>query len=296
MATGTPATRVAQQAKIDYTLHEYVHDEHAEYGLEATRVLGIDAGRVFKTLVARTADDRHIVGIVPVAAQLDLKGLAAAVDAKSAEMARPADAQRLTGYVLGGISPLGQKRRLATVLDAERGGVPDRVRERRQARPRDRARTHRPGNVDRRDARGDRALVTDEPAIRIAVETDADDVLALWRAAGAVPSATDDAASIRALIAFDPGALLVAEIDDALVGSLIAGWDGWRGNMYRLAVHPEYRRRGIASVLVRAGEARLRALGCRRITALVVGDHESAVGLWTSAGYEWQTAQRRYTH
>jgi ribosomal protein S18 acetylase RimI-like enzyme len=139
-------------------------------------------------------------------------------------------------------------------------------------------------------------LVTDEPAIRIAVETDADDVLALWRAAGAVPSATDDAASIRALIAFDPGALLVAEFDDVVVGSLIAGWDGWRGNMYRLAVRPECRRRGIASVLVRAGEARLRALGCRRITALVVGDHESAVGLWTSAGYEWQTAQRRYTH
>ena len=123
MATGTPATRVAQQAKIDYTLHEYVHDE-AEYGLEAARVLGIDAGRVFKTLVARTADDRHIVGIVPVAAQLDLKGLAAAVDAKSAEMARPADAQRLTGYVLGGISPLGQKRRLATVLDVSAGEYP----------------------------------------------------------------------------------------------------------------------------------------------------------------------------
>ena len=118
MATGTPATRVAQQAKIDYTLHEYAHDGNAEYGVEAARALGVDAERVFKTLVARTTDDRHVVGIVPVATQLDLKALAAAVDAKHADMARPADAQRFTGYVLGGISPLGQKRRLPTVIDS----------------------------------------------------------------------------------------------------------------------------------------------------------------------------------
>jgi Cys-tRNA(Pro)/Cys-tRNA(Cys) deacylase len=118
MATGTPATRVARQAKLDFTLHEYVHDEQAEYGIEAAQQLGVDGARVFKTLVARTADDRHVVAVVPVTAHLDLKALAAAVHAKHAEMARPADAQRLTGYVIGGISPLGQKRKLPTVIDA----------------------------------------------------------------------------------------------------------------------------------------------------------------------------------
>jgi Cys-tRNA(Pro)/Cys-tRNA(Cys) deacylase len=117
VASGTPATRVAQHARITFTLHEYAH-AGSDYGIDAAEQLGIDPARVFKTLVARTTDDRHVVGIVPAAAQLDLKALAATLGAKQVAMARPDDAQRLTGYVLGGISPLGQKRRLPTVVDA----------------------------------------------------------------------------------------------------------------------------------------------------------------------------------
>jgi Cys-tRNA(Pro)/Cys-tRNA(Cys) deacylase len=117
MATGTPATRVAEHANITFARHEYPHRDAAAYGSEAAQQLGVDPARVFKTLVARVSDGRHAVGVVPVAAQLDLKALAAAVGGKHAEMARADDAQRLTGYVLGGISPLGQKRRLPTVID-----------------------------------------------------------------------------------------------------------------------------------------------------------------------------------
>ena len=113
----TPAVVAAERAGIPFTLHEYEHEAGAAYGLEAAEKTGVDPSRVFKTLVARTTDDRHVVGIVPVATQLDLKALAAAVDAKHADMARPADAQRFTGYVLGGISPLGQRKRLPTLLD-----------------------------------------------------------------------------------------------------------------------------------------------------------------------------------
>jgi ribosomal protein S18 acetylase RimI-like enzyme len=130
--------------------------------------------------------------------------------------------------------------------------------------------------------------------IRPGTAEDVAAVLALWRAAGAVPGATDDAESLHALIATDPNALLVAEIEQGVVGSLIAAWDGWRGNMYRLAVLPEHRRNGVAVALVRAGEARLRDIGCRRITALVVGDHDHAVGFWSSVGYDHQAGTRRY--
>jgi Cys-tRNA(Pro)/Cys-tRNA(Cys) deacylase len=118
MARATPATREAERAGIDFRLHEYAHAAGAEYGAEAAERLGVDAARVFKTLIASTADGRHVVGVVPVAAHLDLKALAGAVGAKQADMARPDDLQRLTGYVLGGISPLGQKRRLPAVVDA----------------------------------------------------------------------------------------------------------------------------------------------------------------------------------
>jgi Cys-tRNA(Pro)/Cys-tRNA(Cys) deacylase len=118
MARATPATRAAERAGIDFRVHEYAHVAGAEYGAEAAEQLGVAAARVFKTLVASTADGRHVVGVVPVAAHLDLKALANAVGAKQAGMAQPDDAQRLTGYVLGGISPLGQKRRLPAVVDA----------------------------------------------------------------------------------------------------------------------------------------------------------------------------------
>lgn len=118
---GTPATKAAAAAKVGHTLHEYAHDPSApSYGTEAAEVLGVEAARVHKTLLAaveRSGRAELIVAVVPVDAQLDLKALAAAVGAKKAEMAKPADAERTTGYVVGGISPLGQRKRLTTVID-----------------------------------------------------------------------------------------------------------------------------------------------------------------------------------
>jgi ribosomal protein S18 acetylase RimI-like enzyme len=95
--------------------------------------------------------------------------------------------------------------------------------------------------------------------IRSATEQDVEAVLCLWDAAGAPPSVTDTREGLPWLLASDGDALLVAEDEGTLVGSLIAGWDGWRGSFYRLAVHPDWRRRGIATVLLREGESRLRA-------------------------------------
>ena len=115
---GTPATVALDRAGMRFTLHSYDHDPRAEsFGLEAAEALGVDTGRVFKTLLA-TLDGTPVVGIVPVSGQLDLKALARALGGSKAAMAEPADAERLTGYVTGGISPVGQKRRLRTVLDA----------------------------------------------------------------------------------------------------------------------------------------------------------------------------------
>jgi Cys-tRNA(Pro)/Cys-tRNA(Cys) deacylase len=114
----TPATLAAGRAGIDFTTHSYVHDPAApSYGVEAAEALGIDAARVFKTLVA-DVEGTLTVAIVPVSASLDLKALAYATGGKRASMADPAAAERTTGYVLGGISPLGQRKRLPTVLDA----------------------------------------------------------------------------------------------------------------------------------------------------------------------------------
>lgn len=114
---GTPATALLARRKVRHELHTYLHHEGAGYGAEAAAVMGQDPRRVFKTLVARV-DGTLTVGIVPVAAQLDLKALAAAVGGKKAVMAEVAEAERATGYVAGGISPLGQRKRLATVLDS----------------------------------------------------------------------------------------------------------------------------------------------------------------------------------
>ncbi len=114
---GTPATVALQQAGVTFTLHEYAHDPRAEsYGLEAADALGLDPQQVFKTLLA-DVDGTTVVGIVPVAGTLDLKALAAAAGGRRAEMTDPSRAQRLTGYVLGGISPIGQRRLLPTYLD-----------------------------------------------------------------------------------------------------------------------------------------------------------------------------------
>ncbi len=116
-AGGTPATRALEQAGITFTVHPYEHDPSAaSYGLEAAELLGLDPAAVFKTLLAEV-DGRLVVGIVPVSGQLDLKALAAALGGKRAVMADPVAAERTTGYVVGGISPIGQKKRLPTVID-----------------------------------------------------------------------------------------------------------------------------------------------------------------------------------
>lgn len=114
----TPATAALRRAGIAFDVHEYPHDARSvRYGEEAAAALEVDPGVLLKTLIA-TVDDRLVVAIVPVCATLDLKALAAVVGGKRAELAAPADATRSSGYVLGGISPLGQRRRLPTVLDA----------------------------------------------------------------------------------------------------------------------------------------------------------------------------------
>ena len=115
---GTAATIALERAKIPFTLHEYAHDpRRGSYGLEASEALGIPPERMFKTLVA-AVDGTLAVGVVPVHRQLDLKALAAAVGGKRAAMAEVAAAERATGYVAGGISPIGQKRRLPVVVDS----------------------------------------------------------------------------------------------------------------------------------------------------------------------------------
>ncbi len=113
----TPATVALDRAGVPYTVHPYDHDPRAaSFGLEAAAALGVDPARVFKTLLA-SLDGVLVVGIVPVSGQLDLKALARALGGSKAVMADVADAERVTGYVAGGISPVGQKRRLRTVLD-----------------------------------------------------------------------------------------------------------------------------------------------------------------------------------
>ncbi|WP_042383684.1 Cys-tRNA(Pro) deacylase [Streptacidiphilus melanogenes] len=115
---GTPATVVLERAGVTFGVHDYAHDPAAEsYGGEAAQAMGVAPERVFKTLVAEV-DGALVVGVVPVAGQLDLKALAAALGGKRAAMADPAAAERSSGYVRGGISPLGQRKALPTVLDA----------------------------------------------------------------------------------------------------------------------------------------------------------------------------------
>lgn len=120
--SGTPALVALERAGVVYSVHSFEHDledgrDRGGYGLAAAAALGADPARVFKTLVAMV-DGRPTVGVVPVDRQLSLKHLAAAVHGKRAELAAVPAAERLTGYVVGGISPFGQKRRSPTVIDA----------------------------------------------------------------------------------------------------------------------------------------------------------------------------------
>lgn len=121
----TPAINLLKREKIAHTVHSYVHDAHAEsYGGEAVEKLGLDPAQVFKTLLASTETHELLVAIVPVAGQLDLKALAEAAGCKKCEMAAVDAAQRATGYLVGGISPLGQKKRLRSFLDASAQALP----------------------------------------------------------------------------------------------------------------------------------------------------------------------------
>ncbi|MGM0521425.1 MAG: Cys-tRNA(Pro) deacylase [Pseudomonadota bacterium] len=114
----TPAVEQAKKAGIVFQLHEYPHDAAAlSYGLEAAEKLGVAAGQVFKTLVVMLDGKQLAVGVVPVTCQLGLKQIAKAAGAKKAAMATPAEVERTTGYVLGGVSPLGQKKHLLTLVD-----------------------------------------------------------------------------------------------------------------------------------------------------------------------------------
>lgn len=113
-------------------------------------------------------------------------------------------------------------------------------------------------------------------------------VLGLWEEARSGHASTADApAAVARLVEDSPASLLVAEQDGRVVGAVIAAWDGWRGNLYRLAVREGHRRQGIALALIRAAESYLRECGARRITALVAYDDEAAGGFWEAAGYPW---------
>ncbi len=121
----TPAIKALERARVPFTLHEYEHDPaNTAFGEEVVERLGQDPARVFKTLVVAVEGKGLAVGIVPVAASLDLKALAAAVGGKRAAMADLGEAERATGYVAGGISPLGQRKRLPAVLDQSALGWP----------------------------------------------------------------------------------------------------------------------------------------------------------------------------
>src|SRR5580704_17930278 len=124
--------------------------------------------------------------------------------------------------------------------------------------------------------------------IRNATQEDITAVLDLWVTAGSLPSVSDSREGIARLLATDPQALMIAELGDVLVGSLIAAWDGWRGSFYRLAVSPEHRRKGLATMLLREGERRLRERGAVRLTAIVDSEEDGAMAFWHTAGYARQ--------
>jgi len=135
-------------------------------------------------------------------------------------------------------------------------------------------------------------------AIRPCRAEECEAVLALWRGAGATASATDTLEEVTRLVGSEHGdGFLVAVQEGAIVGSVIGAWDGWRGNIYRLAVAPEARRRGLARRLVHEAERALRAKGARRLSALVERDEAHAVGFWDSlatTGYQRDPRMLRY--
>jgi ribosomal protein S18 acetylase RimI-like enzyme len=132
--------------------------------------------------------------------------------------------------------------------------------------------------------------------IRNGVAADLAAVVALWRADASEPSGTDGEGALGGLLDRDADSLLVAEAGGEIAGSLIAGWDGWRGSFYRLVVNRHWRRRGMATALVRAGEDRLHSLGAVRLTAIVTDDQGAGVALWEALGYSRQPGTSRFVH
>ncbi len=123
---------------------------------------------------------------------------------------------------------------------------------------------------------------------------EAANLLALWRKAEATVTVTDTVEDIRRVISHSAAIVLVAEQDGHIAGSVIATFDGWRGNLYRLAVDPDYRRKGLARKLVDEVNSRLASMGVKRITALVEKDHPEAVGFWNAQGYQHDQTIVRY--
>ncbi len=145
--------------------------------------------------------------------------------------------------------------------------------------------------MDTSDAGG---LTGASPVLRSAGMDDIDAVLALWRQADAEPTHTDDRQSLQGLIAHQPGAMIVADAGRQVVGSVIAGWDGWRGSIYRLVVAPAHRRTGLGGQLVAEAERRLSAMGAIRLQAIVVETDGRATGFWKNSGWEQQSARLRF--
>ena len=136
--------------------------------------------------------------------------------------------------------------------------------------------------------------MNEEIVFRQCSEADIESVLELWRAAGSTPSMTDTWEDLRTAIDSAASSVIVAVVGGTVAGSIIAAFDGWRGNVYRLAVHPDYRRRGIARRLVTDAEEWLRGQGVKRVGAVVEKDHPWATGFWDSTEFVLEPLDLRY--